>query len=320
VLGSQGSQIHHRGNVPPADPQYKLLIPDRPLVLLIAVCAAIVSCSSGKIGGNGRTALNCHPSNGGGKKQGTTQRALHPRTKAADDGSEIRVVALYTAEAKAKFDAASKNIERALNNAVAQINSGLAFNNLDLRVTAALIGPTDYINASSFNDDLTRIRDEEGGTTVRKLQNDNAADVVIVVAVKKFAGDDEGISYLLHNDGLDYSDSGIEVINWTCVDESYRCVAHEFGHVLGVAHDRGTDSYRGWSSNYSFGYCFRANDGSDHGDLMAYQCADRREVLFSDPLSVFKVRPGDTGVPTGVAEFNAAGQRNSDAADAARTE
>jgi hypothetical protein len=52
---------------------------------------------------------------------------------------------------------------------------------------------------------------------------------------------------------------------------------------------------------------------------MAYECADRREVLYSDPLSLFKMSAGDSGVVTGVAELNASGQQNLDAADNART-
>jgi predicted ribonuclease YlaK len=52
---------------------------------------------------------------------------------------------------------------------------------------------------------------------------------------------------------------------------------------------------------------------------MAYACADRREVLYSDPMSLFKVSTADVGVPTGVPEKDSSGHPNPDAADNART-
>jgi hypothetical protein len=52
---------------------------------------------------------------------------------------------------------------------------------------------------------------------------------------------------------------------------------------------------------------------------MAYECADRREVLYSDPLSLFKTGPGDVGVPTGELEMSPTGSQNANAADNART-
>lgn len=256
--------------------------------------------------------MKCHPSANGGQPHNKTRKVVKNlrRPAAAEDGREISMMIVYTAQAKKNFDSAGKNINTAMANAVGQINAALQFNKIDLHVTAVYTGQTDYAIGSGYGADLDRIRDTDAGKSIRDLQDANAADVVALIREE---GDMDGISYMLKNDGLDYSDSGIEVIAWSCVDEGYKCLAHEFGHILGCAHDRGNVDVVGWSDAYSYGYCFTASDGYPHGDLMAYACANFRETLYSDPLSKFKISAGDAGVPTGIAAPDA------NAADNART-
>jgi len=292
----------------------------RPVLSLLLMLAVLACQNSGKETPSEKATedIGCIPRSDGGKKPEETRKSINrlPQSLTADDGREITMLVVYTHAAKQHFDEQHRDINTAIDNAIKQANEAFSFSSIDLAVRTVYRAEVGYKEADTFSDDLDQIRDTDAGSEIRALQDRNAADMVTVI---RNDGDMAGIAFMLQNNGLDYSDSGIEVIRWSCVDDGLRCLAHELGHLLGIAHDRPNVDFYGWSKLYSFGYCFRANDGFLHGDLLAYACADRRETLFSDPLARFKVRPDDAGVPTGVPETNSGGATNPKAADGART-
>ena len=108
------------------------------------------------------------------------------------------------------------------------------------------------------------------------------------------------------------------MVTTTCVANAPYCLAHEFGHVLGCAHDRLTDrndpkDFKG-RFRFSFGYYFEQGERTI-GDMMAYPGAENRQFYFSNPGVMFD----GTHQPFGEPDLLPSGEVNPDSADCART-
>ena len=143
---------------------------------------------------------------------------------------------------------------------------------------------------------------------LRETRNDSAADVV---ALWKPSGTECGLAFQLGPGGGGNGASAFLVVSSVCGPKNFS-LAHELGHILGVAHDRAswaTESPRQPPARpYGYGYW---DPSGLIADIMTQKCKYgqcNRQTVFSSPRAVI------IGIPLGI--DYAADQANS--ADGAR--
>lgn len=157
---------------------------------------------------------------------------------------------------------------------------------------------------------LTALHGDRDGAMdeIHALRDASGADVVCL-ALQRADFASSGLSFLLDEPGrFDNADYAFSVVQYGHIGGS-NVVAHELGHVLGCAHERGPNApnpagktYAG-AFPYSYGYRFVGGDGRQYHDIMAYPpgtelsyFSNPRVVLptpVSAPIGVEAGRPGE---------------------------
>jgi len=210
-------------------------------------------------------------------------------------------VVFYTAAALTDFDGADdqtrmENLRSAVKVASTQTNTALSASQIDTAVNIVGVEQTNMRETGDSGNDLDAMLFGDGGRQARQRRNALKADVVALIVR---GGNMDGIAYGLSRDAA--TDPTTEqnagfVINNTCVAARWMCFAHEFGHVLGAAHDDGNVDYPGYyddARGWTWSGDAERSDSICYGDLMQYRCATNRALVYSNP------NVNDRGKPTG---------------------
>ncbi|MBL9000111.1 MAG: right-handed parallel beta-helix repeat-containing protein [Phycisphaerae bacterium] len=210
-----------------------------------------------------------------------------------DDQATIDVMFVYTTPAKNAAGGAAA-LQARINDAVASCNSAFAASGLNVggvnRLTARVAGVAEisYDEVSpAWLDHLERLANPTDGFIdgAISLRDGARADTVcLIVDDTRFFG---GAGYY----AVYVRDAAAKVLNWRAIGAGSLTFAHELGHNLGCAHDRGNSSFSLFS--YAWGHTFAAN-ATTYGTLMSYTGAVF-VPRFSNPLQTIP-----TGQPIGV--------------------
>ena len=245
---------------------------------------------------------------------------------AQDDGGEIDVLVVFT-EAARRRDGGFAKIRANIDLAVAVTNEAYRASGVRQRVNLVGAVQVDYRESETYgkewglsnqDEDRRRLTSESDGymDEVHGLRDSYAADIVYLIVNQPSGG---GVGWLLSLEDPNPAASAFAVSN--SLGEYAAFFPHELGHVMGLNHDRYTDSTpcrecsRTILDNkpypYSYGYVNQkafadgASEAKRWRTIMAYnsQCRDAdifcREIMrFSNPDQRYPAGDGDPlGVP-----------------------
>ncbi|MEM7114477.1 MAG: M12 family metallo-peptidase [Chloroflexota bacterium] len=191
-----------------------------------------------------------------------------------DDGEEtgevIDLLIAYTEDAT-DMQGSTSAIQALINGRVADMNHANENSGVDFEFNLVHVMETDYSETKDPSADLTRLYYTSDGylDDVTDARNSYKADLVGVY-VSETDTNACGIAYL----GGDANEAHLG-LNVSALDHAlpqYTCnqytLAHEFGHNMGNAHNRGS---AGATGPFPYGYGFQDPDG-DFRTIMGYNC------------------------------------------------
>lgn len=209
---------------------------------------------------------------------------------AADDGSTIDVMVLYTPSAKAAAGGQAA-MDALIALAVSETNQGYANSGVVQRFRLVHAQEVAYVE-TSFDTALSDLQGTSDGRMdqIHALRNQYGADIVSLLINNT---DYCGLGYLMTSTGSDFSANAFNVVHYGCAT-GYYSFAHECGHNQGAHHDRAN---AGGSILYNYAYGFQQTAASPaFRTIMAYNCAGgcTRVNYWSNPDVSYN------GYPTGV--------------------
>jgi len=227
--------------------------------------------------------------------------------QAADDGSRIDVMVLYTNGMAGAFP--GSQIDTRIQYLIDQANDALRNSNINTQFNLVHSEEVDYPDDSpnGMTEALYDLTDNSGVfANVENMRTEHGADQVTLL--RRFVDEGCGVAWVLRYDNAGFAyavthdGSKTDGSGWYCSELTY---AHEIGHNLGCAHDR---LNAGSSGKYPYSYGFQEPD-EKFRTVMAYNCPGRCSGIqyFSNPDVTYM------GDPTGIAD------PNPNSADNART-
>jgi hypothetical protein len=207
-------------------------------------------------------------------------------TRTDDDGSIIRVLAVYTTDARV-LAGGTAAIQGLVDLAVAETNTAYENSVINPQIELAHTQEVSYNESGQPSTDLSRLRDPDDGfiDEVHELRDQYAADLVSLLVSDMSAC---GVAYLMLNLSHSFESSAFSVVKLSCAT-GYYSFGHELGHNMGSHHDR--DNAGPALYDYSYGY---REPGESWRTIMAYAPGTRIQH-FSNPDVMYGGQP--TGVP-----------------------
>ena len=216
-----------------------------------------------------------------------------------DDGSVIDVMVVYTTEAK-HFEGGKAAIEALIDLFVAETNQANANSRVIHRIRLVLRDEVDYTEDGDSFVDLRRLRDDSDGymDQIHELRDLYAADLVHIVVSRSV-----NVCGVAASIGGDES-GGFALTVSECGGLTF---AHEFGHNMGLSHDRYVIGPGATGSNFGYVNQRMFDEGAPESarwrTIMAYyrQCEEvggfycLQVAYFSNPEVTHNGDP--TGVP-----------------------
>ena len=181
---------------------------------------------------------------------------LQPGTNAAqdqptEDGSEVRVLVLYTPALQAQQGGAA-GVMALIDLMIESANQAFEISGIDPRLVLAHAALVDYVEVHRSTD-LDRLGEPDDGymDEAHALRNEHAADLIHLLTVSQTPGHTTGIAYRLEEENLELAESAAFAVT---VGASEEIFTHETGHNFGMNHDRFRDQANSSIYPYAFGY------------------------------------------------------------------
>jgi len=222
---------------------------------------------------------------------------------AADDGSTMDVMVVYTPAARAA-EGGTTAMNALINLAITETNTAYSNSGVTPRVRLVHTEEVSYTESGSFSTDLNRLKNTADGfiDNVHSLRDTHAADLVSLFVE---GGSSCGRAFAMTNLSNTFAVWAFSIVRRTCATGNFT-FGHELGHNMGLKHDR-TSSAEDGVFSYSHGYVDIPNDFRTIMGTVSSCSFCTRIQYFSNPAVNFG------GNPTGV-DFQAA-----DSADAAQS-
>lgn len=198
------------------------------------------------------------------------------------------LLVVYTGASLSRHGQAT--LESMIVSAVASANE--AYRTSQVGVTLNLVGVqrAAVVEGLQMDDTLSSLRAD---AQVQALRDQLSADLVVLVAEN---ADFAGIAFLMTANSPQFAASAYAVVQSSALGSNV--LAHEIGHLQGLAHDRETSAGTRGVYPYSFGYRRCIADGAGFRDIMSYACTNGAVVAripqFSNPTLSYR------GYATGV--------------------
>jgi hypothetical protein len=201
---------------------------------------------------------------------------------AADTGSQIDVMVVYTAAARAAAGGTAA-MQAEVTAAVASANLAYTNNGLVQRLRLVYAGEGSIMETGDFSADLGALKND---ATVASLRNAHGADLVSLFTDNGSVATFCGIGYLMTSNSTSFAPYGFSVVERDCASANLT-FAHELGHNMGAHHDPYVTGGDPGLFAYSHGY---VDTVARFRTVMAYnnQCVDSgfnctRIPYFSSP-------------------------------------
>lgn len=215
-----------------------------------------------KVGGNSHGALHQH------NAQSTSGSSTGGTTRGGGANPDVDTMIVYTTSAK-NGQGGTNSMNSLINLAITETNNGFSQSSVNQRLSLVHTEEmTGYSEPSSFSTMLSQLRGKSDGKldNVHSLRDQYGADVVsMFVNGSQYCG----IAYMMTNVSHSFESSAFSVVSRTCAT-GYYSTAHEFGHNMGSAHDRGNAG----SASHSYSYGFRTAN-NQYRTIMAYSPGSR---------------------------------------------
>ena len=220
------------------------------------------------------------------------------RSSASEEESFIDVLVLYTPAVRNEVGGIFA-VHSLVELMVAETNQAYRDSGVDQEVFLTRAVEVDYVEAGASIIDLSRLAIPGDGymDEAHELREKTGADLVHLIATSR---DVCGIAYLMTNPSPNFQEAGFGLTNYEC---GGAVLAHEFGHNMGLRHDRYVDAAN-TPSPYSHGYVNQrafeegAPTSSRWRTIMAYvnQCTAAgfncaRILRFSNPDLTYEGDP-----------------------------
>ena len=233
------------------------------------------------------------------------QSELLSPSPAADDGSTIDVMVVYTGAVASYFSNNLANITANIQLGIDETNQSYANSGITQRVRLVHAAQVNYTETGNSSTDLGRLQNPSDGylDEVHAMRDTYGADLVSLWVESMDAC---GIGYLMTNVSTAFASNGFSVVMLSCAT-GYYSFGHEMGHNMGAHHDRYVTNGEDGAYPYSHGY---VNTTNKWRTVMAYdnQCNDNgysctRIQYWSNPSVNYQ------GSPTGISQ-NASNSAN----------
>ncbi len=216
--------------------------------------------------------------------------AIQAEDMPSEDGSEVRVLVVYTSAAQVK-QGGRAGMRALIDLFITSANQAFEDSGISPRLVLAHSAQVDYAGETPSTD-LHRLRNPDDGymDEVHSLRNEHAADLVHLLTDAPEPA--RGIAFLMRQESLFYEASAFAV----SAADSEKVFTHEIGHNFGAAHDRYVHGSLRAIYPYAYGYVNKGAFESDAASealwftVMGYydRCADaglncERLLRFSNP-------------------------------------
>ena len=185
-----------------------------------------------------------------------------------DSGETIDIMVLYTPAARIGAGGVAA-IESIINSSVATMNTAFLNSNIATEVrlvhTEEVFGRGETGLSSGFTTALNDLKGTTDGymDNIHQLRDIYHADMVQLLFDNSSLG---GLAWIMTTPSASFESSAFSVVHYSYADGW--AFDHEFGHNMGMSHDRENSNFEG---SYSYSYGYQSSTNAWH-TIMAYDC------------------------------------------------